>query len=299
MTSTIEGEDLAFGCIEALWDCKATDPKLAIFIHAADGGVFDYLKLSSKLSPAYRSYGISAICPGNLSTPPRTVSGYADQYLKLLNSANLIPDLIIGWSSGGWIALELCQLFEKAGRCAPVLVALDTHAPLIAPTPWQCEIASRLGWTSHDEWLAFLFFVIWEAQRKEISHTFWDLTDYQKCEFLLANKDNKSVISDARFLSFSKKPEEINIIKEIIASLCLSPILYSPSKVEAHIISVFVFDESIHTSFEAISKSVKELWKKISLGKLDLIGLIGRHDAPLNYPDVSTIADLLLKLADE
>jgi thioesterase domain-containing protein len=96
-------------------------------VHPLGGDVFNYLELVRQLGPGQPFYGLQA--PGIADDRPAldTVEKMADLYLDPIREAWPGPYLLMGWSFGGRVALEIARRLRDAGETVGLLAVLDTH----------------------------------------------------------------------------------------------------------------------------------------------------------------------------
>ena len=100
--------------------------KNAFFIHDGAGDVYIYTFLCSFMDDSYNCWGlISNICGiGPVNTTVEDIARPMMDGIRLICNGN--PAVIVGWSIGGLIAVEVCRQLENIGVEVRQLVVLDT-----------------------------------------------------------------------------------------------------------------------------------------------------------------------------
>lgn len=132
-----------------------------IFVHPAYGGCECYAEI---INAVQRNYTVALINNFNIDNEDKieTLAKLAEQYLFLYFSDISVPRhiVLVGWSMGGQIAIEIARLLEKAGWTKVKLVLLDTVIPTI-----QNKEATVEEW---DEFIAYMEeYLLAEGHRDE------------------------------------------------------------------------------------------------------------------------------------
>ncbi len=99
-------------------------------VHAIAGDVTCYLALADHLGRDRPVYGLQAEGLDGSRQPLRRVEDMAARYLDILRREQPAgPYLLVGWSMGGVIALEMAQQLGAAGENVPLLVLLEPSVP--------------------------------------------------------------------------------------------------------------------------------------------------------------------------
>lgn len=118
-----------------------TGPAL-FMVHPAGGSVAAYRELARELDRT--CFGLAASEP-----LPDTLEALAKGYVAAVRAAAPGPYTILGWSSGGVIALEMTAQLEAAGEQVAQLIVLDAPAPTVPP-PGPVDDATMQAWFRED-----------------------------------------------------------------------------------------------------------------------------------------------------
>lgn len=118
-----------------------TGPAL-FMVHPAGGSVAAYRELARELDRT--CFGLAASEP-----LPDTLEALAKGYVAAVRAAAPGPYTILGWSSGGVIALEMTAQLEAAGERVAQLIVLDAPAPT-DPPPGPVDDATLQDWFRED-----------------------------------------------------------------------------------------------------------------------------------------------------
>jgi acetoacetyl-CoA synthetase len=100
----------------------------AIFIAHGLSGTVQLHKLAKRVQTDHPIYGIRAKGWDGKEEPLETVEEMAAFYLQTLDAENFGgPYLLIGYSFGGLVALEMAQRLQQQGREVALLVLVDTY----------------------------------------------------------------------------------------------------------------------------------------------------------------------------
>jgi len=121
---------------------KAGDATTPVFIAHGLSGTVQVKELARHIQTGHAIYGIQARGVDGLEIPLRHVEDMAELYLPAVEA--LCPTgscILIGYSFGGLVALEMSQrLLEKRKRVA-LLVMLDAYPhPRFMPFPWRMRM---------------------------------------------------------------------------------------------------------------------------------------------------------------
>ncbi|MDR1706772.1 MAG: amino acid adenylation domain-containing protein [Prevotella sp.] len=125
----IINEDMdAFNPIVKFPSLKNTLQDRSIFmIHPGFGGCEVYRDLANKINGIYNCYGVDSY---NLNNPEELMTSLNDlaaYYLKYINKYQYKDNyILLGWSLGGLISLEIAYLLEKKGVRDIIVLLLDT-----------------------------------------------------------------------------------------------------------------------------------------------------------------------------
>jgi acetoacetyl-CoA synthetase len=121
------------------------DQAPAIFIAHGLAGTVQFLELARNIDTEHAIYGIQAKGIDGLEPPYDAVGDMADYYLSALEQLNPHdPYILVGYSFGGLVALEMAQRLTAKGKRIALLVLLDTFPhPRFLPTPWRLRLFAK------------------------------------------------------------------------------------------------------------------------------------------------------------
>ncbi|NEO73284.1 alpha/beta fold hydrolase, partial [Moorena sp. SIO3H5] len=112
---------------------QGTQPPI-FCVHPAGGTVFCYLELSQLLGADQPFYGLQSLGQQEGQAPLTTVEEMATAYLAAIRDIQPQgPYLLMGWSFGGMIALQMAHDLLSQGEQIAFLGLLDTYAPAYMP----------------------------------------------------------------------------------------------------------------------------------------------------------------------
>lgn len=113
-------------------------------VHAGSGSAYTYRGLARLLGADRPVYGIEAPGFDGDREPVRSVPALAAEYADTLRALRPGGDvLLLGWSLGGIIALDVARRLAAAGSRVPRVVMVDVSVPRVADLPPEREIAGR------------------------------------------------------------------------------------------------------------------------------------------------------------
>lgn len=119
---------------------KAGTQTAPILIAHGVGGRASFGKLAQHIRTAHPIYGIQARGVDGLEPPFDRIEDMASFYLDALNQLpSQGPCILIGYSFGGLIALEMAQRLSEAGKNVALLVLIDTY-----PHPRHLPVSQRI-----------------------------------------------------------------------------------------------------------------------------------------------------------
>jgi acetoacetyl-CoA synthetase len=156
---------------------KAGTAKTPVFIaHGLDGRA-RFVKLASNIHSDHAIYGFQAKGVDGLEEPFERIEEMAAYYLEaLVNFQPEGPYILIGYSFGGLITLEMAQRLAEAGRQVALLVLIDAypHPRYLTPGP-RLRLTARRVWRHITEMAqrpardAFAYFMKGLAHRLRIA----------------------------------------------------------------------------------------------------------------------------------
>lgn len=161
----------------------APDAPVLFCPHAIDGSPLIYRELVDALTPSLQVYGFE--CRSFLAAckPFDSVQDMARHYVRELRAVQPRgPYRLFGFSSGGFVALEIAHQLRAHGEDVPLLVLADTY------TTWMGgrEIQQRFDWALFAE--ALVAKELSDAFYRDRNHPFWSLSDEDKLRFLSAER---------------------------------------------------------------------------------------------------------------
>jgi thioesterase domain-containing protein/acyl carrier protein len=127
---------------EALVPLHAGSGPAVFMVHPAGGSVAAYRELARMLGRP--CFGLAASEP-----LPDTLQGLAQRYVAAIRAAAPGPYTLLGWSSGGVIALEMAAQLEAMGETVTRLIVLDAPAPT-DPPPGPVDQPTMRDWFKED-----------------------------------------------------------------------------------------------------------------------------------------------------
>ncbi|NEO91324.1 MAG: amino acid adenylation domain-containing protein, partial [Moorea sp. SIO3G5] len=113
--------------------------QLPIFcVHPAGGTVFCYFELAQKLGMEQPFYGLQSLGQVEGEEPLTSVEDMAAVYQKAIREVQAKgPYILMGWSFGGMVALEMANNLLAQGEQVAFLGLIDTYAPSQMPNEEQ------------------------------------------------------------------------------------------------------------------------------------------------------------------
>ncbi|GIF12959.1 alpha/beta fold hydrolase [Actinoplanes teichomyceticus] len=111
-------------------------------VHSSSGSAYSYLGLARTLDRPV--YGIEAPGFDGAREPVRSVPALSAEYVAALREVR--PDgpyLLLGWSLGGILALDMARRLTDLGESVPAVVMVDVSVPEVAPLPAEKTIVRR------------------------------------------------------------------------------------------------------------------------------------------------------------
>lgn len=111
-------------------------------VHSSSGSAYSYLGLAQLLDRPV--HGIEAPGFDGAGEPVRSVGALAAEYADVLREVR--PDgpyLLLGWSLGGIVALDMARRLTGMGATVPLVVMVDVSVPRVAPLPPERDIVRR------------------------------------------------------------------------------------------------------------------------------------------------------------
>ncbi len=108
---------------------------LLAFIHGGGGSALPFYEVARHLEQQYSSYALqwSPTAGAGAETPAGAGASIEDLAARYMTALDLVrglsPLILVGWSMGGCVALEMARAWERQGAGPTALVLLDTWAP--------------------------------------------------------------------------------------------------------------------------------------------------------------------------
>ena len=124
---------------------KAGSQKTPILIAHGIGGRANFSELAKHISTEHAIYGIQARGVDGMEEPFDRVEDMAAFYLKALGDFRALDSvLLIGYSFGGLIALEIAQRLAAAGQHVALLTLVDSYPhPRFLPSGQRLQLFAR------------------------------------------------------------------------------------------------------------------------------------------------------------
>jgi pyochelin synthetase len=112
------------------------DKPYLVFFYPVGGQLVCYRHLAEALKDEFRLVGI----PSSASGQALTMNDMAKESFSLLQSEGIEPQLLIGWSFGGFLALEVARLFSKLKKHAAKVLMLDSGPSEKLASEWRTAL---------------------------------------------------------------------------------------------------------------------------------------------------------------
>jgi thioesterase domain-containing protein/acyl carrier protein len=113
----------------------------AFLIHGMGGNILEFFDLVHHLPALHTLYGLQARGTDGLEEPCSTIDEMAHFHLEEIKTLQPQgPYILIGYSLGGLVALEMARHLAGAGENIALLVMIDSY-----PSPRYAPLAQRLG----------------------------------------------------------------------------------------------------------------------------------------------------------
>ena len=126
-------------------EIKAGDQPPPIVIAHGLSGVVQFSELAQHIHTRHPIYGIQARGVDGVEESLRSVPEMANYYLHSLQDIQSCgPYILIGYSFGGLVALEMAQRLSAKGERIALLILLDAFPhPHFMPLPWRIRLFAR------------------------------------------------------------------------------------------------------------------------------------------------------------
>jgi thioesterase domain-containing protein len=113
-------------------------------VHASSGSAYSYFQLAQLLGADQPVYGIEAPGFDGEREPVGSLPALSAEYVATLREFQPDGDfMLLGWSLGGIIALDMAQRLTATGARVRQVVMVDVSVPWVAPLPPEKEIVRR------------------------------------------------------------------------------------------------------------------------------------------------------------
>jgi len=129
----------------ALVQMKSGEGLPPIVIAHGLSGTIQVTKLALNVETPRPIYGIQAKGLDGLGEPFDRVENMAEHYMGAIDElCQHGPCILIGYSFGGLVALEIAQCYASKGKPVPMLILLDTYPhPRFMPWKWRASLFAR------------------------------------------------------------------------------------------------------------------------------------------------------------
>ncbi len=125
---------------------KAGDLEPPIFLsHGLGGNIMEFFDLVQHLQSSRSVYGLQARGTDGMEAPCSSIEEMAQFHVEAIRTIQLHgPYILVGYSLGGLIALEMARYLAKDGENIALLVMIDSYASLVhAPLTQRIRVFSR------------------------------------------------------------------------------------------------------------------------------------------------------------
>jgi thioesterase domain-containing protein len=125
---------------------KHGHPQAPVFLlHGLGGNLLEFFSFVKHLDTPHPVHGLQARGTDGLQEPCVTIQQMASYHVDSVRVVQPTgPYLLVGYSLGGLVALEIARLLIVAGEDVPLLVMIDSYPPLcFAPIAQQLGVYSR------------------------------------------------------------------------------------------------------------------------------------------------------------
>ncbi|NES46768.1 alpha/beta fold hydrolase, partial [Moorena sp. SIO2C4] len=245
-------------------------------VHPAGGTVFCYLELSHLLGSDQPFYGLQSLGQQEGQAPLTTVEEMATVYLAEIGKVQAQgPYLLMGWSFGGMVALQMAHDLLSQGEQVAFLGLLDTYAPAHMPDEQalseDVEVVLELfgGPLSLD----------WEVLR--------ELPSEQQAAFILEQaRQGNLVPPDLEAAQIERLLQLMKLNHKAMRS-------YSPPNYPDVITLLHAEAGSVAVSSVEMTTDPTLGWQAISPSKVEVHTIPGYHEYMVHQPTVAIVAETL------
>jgi len=133
--------------------------------HGMGGNILEFFDLVHHLPARHTFYGLQARGTDGLEEPCSSIDEMAHFHLEGIKALQpQSPYILIGYSLGGLVALEMARHLAEAGKTIALLVMIDSY-----PSPRYAPLAQRLGVVSRTA-RHYASRKLWTSGSKTIAH---------------------------------------------------------------------------------------------------------------------------------
>ena len=152
-----------------------------ICVHSANGILLNYLDLVRHIDNEQPVYGLQAPAIDHQVPPCRDIPTMAAQYIAALRTVYPQgPYVLGGWSFGGVVAFEMAQQLRVQGQEVPLIVLIDTVAPVATTMSSDNQRALETPVDDNALWLAELADSIKHVRGIDLELSYAELTQYDE-----------------------------------------------------------------------------------------------------------------------
>jgi thioesterase domain-containing protein len=125
---------------------KAGTTQPPVFLmHGLGGNIMEFFDLTQNLDTSHPVYGLQARGTDGSAEPCRSIDEMAEGHVTSIRRLQPKgPYILVGYSLGGSVALEMARRFVEAGEKIALLVMIDSYPPLrYAPIAQQLRVYAR------------------------------------------------------------------------------------------------------------------------------------------------------------
>lgn len=242
-------------------------------IHPGGGGVLCYSELAKNLNTKQSIYGIQSVGYDSTESPLTTITLMAKRYVTEIKKIQQSgPYVLLGWSMGGTVSIEIARLLEKDGEKIAFIGLLDAH-----------PFSSAIG-TVHKR-----------TQLEVLAHSL----NINLKEFNSLKEEEKV----NTILTFAKKsktiPENAELVdvKRILSVMATNNIACFNYTFNIPIQSDLTLFKCLHQDSLQPHPIIQEQeWATRTSGNLQVIEIDANHNNLLKLPQVHTICEVLNSL---
>lgn len=103
---------------------------MVVFVHAASGSILPFVELARHIGPDYSTFGLESPEQEDLPHQQWTIEGLAERYVGAVDEVrDLSPVVLVGWSMGGCVCIEMVRRWQQQGTEVAALLMLDSWLP--------------------------------------------------------------------------------------------------------------------------------------------------------------------------